>query len=174
MPTAEISEQNKIELAAQLLRAGRTIRVKATGTSMLPSVWPSDTLLIEGCDPAVVSVGEILFVVRDGRISIHRLSHRPNAANQRWITRGDCNPQDDPAVDSEQILGRVCQIYRYNRLFTPRCKSSMSARALSWLFCRSDVVRGIAMRVHSIRQNRHSKQASVRDFGELRTNHQNP
>ena len=41
----------KCELAAEVLRSFGTLRFAATGWSMLPSVWPGETLVVDRIEP---------------------------------------------------------------------------------------------------------------------------
>jgi tetratricopeptide (TPR) repeat protein len=54
--------RDKLELAATLLRAGGSIRIKALGTSMLPTIWPGDILHIEGKACGELAIGDVVVV----------------------------------------------------------------------------------------------------------------
>ena len=67
----------KCELAAEVLRSFGTLRFVATGWSMLPSLWPGETLVVEGVgegkDQDRVCVGDIVLVRREGGLCAHRV-----------------------------------------------------------------------------------------------------
>lgn len=160
MPIRPIPDQCKIELAAELLRKGEAIQLKAHGTSMLPAIWPGDVLTIEHRSDMSIAVGEIVVSAIDDRIFIHRLLRR-DLASEEWITRGDCLEHDDPAIREAQIIGRVIEIRRYHRAFAPHQRCSLFAKAQSLILRRSDLIRGIALRVHAFLQNRAAKRRLV-------------
>lgn len=56
----------KCELAADVLCSFGKLRFAATGWSMLPSVWPGETLLVERVAPDQVRIGDLVLVGREG------------------------------------------------------------------------------------------------------------
>jgi Peptidase S24-like len=136
----------KLELAAEVLGSGGAIRLQALGTSMLPSIWPGDILRIEHKAAKEIVPGDIVLVARDGRFFVHRLIEKHNS---RWITRGDSLPQNDPPVAEAQVLGRVSLIHREAGVIVPKPRLSVVGRPLTWLLCRWDWFRNLALRFHS-------------------------
>ena len=63
----------KCELAGEVLRSSGTLRLRAMGWSMLPTVWPGDTLVIERIHSDAVSEGDIVLFGRDRRVFAHRV-----------------------------------------------------------------------------------------------------
>ena len=107
----------KCELAAEVLRSFGTLRFAATGWSMLPSVWPGETLVVERADPDRVHIGDLLLVAREGRLCAHRVvGTAGDPGNRQWITQGDAQPIPDPPVGESQLLGRVTYLIRAGRL----------------------------------------------------------
>ena len=49
----ELQDEAKHDLAAEVLRQFGEVRLKVTGASMLPSVWPGDVLTVRRRSPAV-------------------------------------------------------------------------------------------------------------------------
>lgn len=126
-------ESEKCELAADLLRAGSTLRLRVTGSSMLPTLWPRDIVVIEPAELGSVCRGDIVLVARDDRFFIHRL-RSIDAARKLVITRGDCMPGDDPPAGAGQLLGRITTVLRCHRVLLPAPLStprSLCARLLS-------------------------------------------
>jgi signal peptidase I len=145
MPIAtETSAACKLELAADLLRAGGEIRLQALGTSMLPAIRPGDLLTIEGKSVGQFVCGDIVLVARDNRFFIHRLIEQ---SNSRWLTRGDSLPQNDAPVASSQVLGKVSVIHRPTGDVIPSRRRSRPARLLAWMLSRSDVFRRFILRI---------------------------
>ena len=65
------------ELAAALLRAGRSVTVRAGGRSMEPLLRDGDLLRVEPAEAAALAVGQVILVRRtDGHLLAHRLVAR--------------------------------------------------------------------------------------------------
>jgi Peptidase S24-like len=141
----ESREGYKLDLAAEVLSSGRTIRLQALGTSMLPSIWPGDVLSIEPKSGEKIVLGDIVLVARDGRFFIHRLIQKRNST---LITRGDSLPQEDAPVAPVQVLGKVSLIHRKSGNVVPKPRRSLFNRLLACM-CRRDSVRNTALRLHS-------------------------
>jgi hypothetical protein len=146
---AEAHLQHKLELAMEVLVSGSAIRLQALGTSMLPTIWPGDVLGIEPRLRCELVPGDIVLVARQRRFFVHRLIEKHNAG---WITRGDSLPGNDEPADEGQVLGRVSVIHRKTGAVAPRSQLSLFARAVGWVLCHWDSVRGLALRIHSFRQ----------------------
>jgi len=103
----------KCELASEVLRSFGKLRFAATGWSMLPSVWPGDTLVLEHVGKDQVGVGDLVLVGRDGKLCAHRVvATAGDAENRRWITQGDALPLPDRPVAGPELLGRVAYLIR--------------------------------------------------------------
>jgi signal peptidase I len=145
----EVRENHKLELAKEVLSSGGAIRLRALGTSMLPSIWPGDVLRIESKLGEDFVPGDIVLVARDPRFVVHRLVEKRNS---QWITRGDALPQNDPPVADSQLLGKVFTIHRKSRTITPSPRLKPVIRLLTWTLRHSNSARNIALRIHSIQQ----------------------
>ena len=141
----ESREGQKLDLAAEVLTSGGTIRLQALGTSMLPSIWPGDVLSIEPKSGEEIVPGDIVLVARDGRFFIHRLIEKRSST---WITRGDSLPQDDAPVAPLQVLGKVSLIHRRTGDIVPKPRLSPFGRTLAWMLSRWDLFHKVALRMH--------------------------
>jgi hypothetical protein len=99
-----------VELITMALRADNQVTLRATGTSMLPSIWPGDVLTIAPAREPLPAVGEVTLVLDHGRLRAHRVIGRDIAARLR--TRGDALEATDPLTG--ELLGTV--IARNGRL----------------------------------------------------------
>jgi Peptidase S24-like len=142
----ESREVYKLDLAAEVLCSGGTIRLQALGSSMLPTIWPGDVLNIEPKSGAEIVPGDIVLVARDNRFFIHRLIEKRNST---WTTRGDSLSQADAPVAPKQVLGRVSLIHREACAIVPKPRLSMFSRMLASMF-RWDLFRNNALRLHSL------------------------
>jgi signal peptidase I len=107
----------KCELAGEVLRSFGSLRFAATGWSMLPTVWPGDTLVVERVSQDEVRIGDVVLVGREGRLCAHRVvSQAEDHGNPRWITQGDAMPAPDRPVMENELLGRVAYLIRAGKL----------------------------------------------------------
>lgn len=116
----------KCELASEVLRSFGALRFAATGWSMLPSVWPGDTLVVERVSPNGVKIGDVVLVGREGRLCAHRvMGTAGDAENPQWITQGDALPVPDRPVAGSELLGRVVYLIRAGKLVAVPAELSM-------------------------------------------------
>jgi signal peptidase I len=107
----------KCELAGEVLRSFGHLRFRATGWSMLPSVWPGDKLVVNRVSRDQVRVGDVVLVGRDGRLCAHRVvSVAEGAGSPQWITQGDANSAPDRPVSEGELLGRIDYLLRAGKL----------------------------------------------------------
>ena len=147
----EPREDHKLNLAAEILNSGGVIRLQALGASMLPSIWPGDVLVVESKTGQEIVSGNIVLVARDCRFFVHRLVGR---LGSHWITRGDCMPQNDPPSAAPELLGKVSAIHRGRRVLIPQSRVTLPVRTLAWMLYHSDILRNLALRVHSFWRDR--------------------
>src|ERR1051326_9156587 len=91
----------KCELASEVLRSSGRLSLQVTGWSMLPCIWPGDTLMVESVTRDDVSEGDIVLFGRDRRLFAHRVTRRAGA-DGRIVTRGDSMSQPDPPVSEQE------------------------------------------------------------------------
>lgn len=115
----------KCDLAGEVLRSFGSLRFAATGWSMLPSIWPGDTLLVERVSPGQIHVGEVVLVGREGRLCAHRVtSVAGDTESQHWITQGDALAAPDLPVTGNELLGRVSYLVRAGKCIAVRAELS--------------------------------------------------
>jgi hypothetical protein len=103
----------KQELMLDALRRHGSCRLRVSGTSMLPTLWPGDVVSIESRRLSELRVGDIVLYDRCGRFFLHRLVALPaERFPGRLVTRGDSMPQADPAVRVESVLGVLATVRR--------------------------------------------------------------
>jgi len=80
------------KLAAEVLRSTGELRLRVTGTSMLPAVWPGDVLSVRGGDVTEALPGDIVLFGREGKLVAHRVvevrSRKPGDRSQKSADRG--------------------------------------------------------------------------------------
>jgi signal peptidase I len=110
---AETAAAVKCDLASEVLRAFSPAYFPATGWSMLPAIWPGDTLAVEHIAADQVRVGDVVVVGRDGKLCGHRVvSIAGDRETRQWITQGDALPVPDRPVMESEILGRATYLIR--------------------------------------------------------------
>jgi signal peptidase I len=128
----------KCDLAGEVLRSFGSLRFAATGWSMLPTIWPGDTLVVERRTPDRVRVGEVVLVGREGRLCAHRvISQEHNSGTQKWITQGDAMSGPDRPVAESELLGRVAYLIRAGRLIELPTKLNLGERLTAGIVRRS-------------------------------------
>lgn len=130
-----------IELAQEVLSEFGQLRLRVTGSSMLPSVLPGDTLSFQTCPPDSLRRGSIVLIRRDGRLFAHRLlALTPGGL----LTQGDSMPQPDPPTLLDDFLGVLVGQQRGAR----EIAVSSSPRFGRWLMRRSAFARRVFLRWH--------------------------
>ena len=126
------------ELAAEVLRSFGKLRLRTTGASMLPTVWPGDVLSVRRHNVVEALPGDIVLFEREGRLVAHRVVERTICQDKmQWVTRGDSVGSNDAPVSCHELLGRVTAIERGSRRLTPH--QSSASRLISWILCRSEL-----------------------------------
>jgi signal peptidase I len=142
----------KCDLAAEVLRSSASLRLRVMGSSMLPSVWPGDTLLIERVEANAVTAGDLVLFGRNRRLFVHRVVRVGANGDATILTRGDAMLQPDPPMPSRNLLGRVSYIVRYGRLIEPKKTLGLPQRAVASLIQRSEIAARVAIGVSGVLQ----------------------
>ena len=133
------------ELAAEVLRSSGRLRLRATGASMLPAVWPGDILSVRSHDVVEALPGDIVLFGREGRLVAHRVVERTLCQDRiQWVTRGDSVGGNDAPVSSHHLLGRVTAIERGHHRIVPRL--TFWGRIASWILRRSEFCTRVLLR----------------------------
>jgi len=105
----ERAQSSRLAFAVEELRAGRAIELPVRGTSMLPLLRAGDVLVIEPARASSLRAGDVAFARRaaDGTWVAHRV-----LATAPLILRGDSCGDDDGALASDDVVGRVVAFRR--------------------------------------------------------------
>jgi signal peptidase I len=97
------------DIGLTLLSEGKTIRIKAHGYSMYPSIKPGSMILIEPLSiKGLPRPGEIIAIRREQGLIVHRLSKIININGIiSYIARGDSNAIADNPININKIAGRI-------------------------------------------------------------------
>ncbi|MFZ0761264.1 MAG: S24/S26 family peptidase [Candidatus Sulfotelmatobacter sp.] len=128
----------KCDLAGEVLRSFGSLRFAATGWSMLPAIWPGDTLVVERVSPDHLGAGDVVLIGREGRLCAHRLvSTAEDSGSPRWIARGDAMAAPDRPVAERELLGRVAYLIREGKCIAVPAHLSMAERLIAKILRRS-------------------------------------
>lgn len=152
----------KCELAGETLRSSGKLRLRVMGWSMLPTVWPGDTLVIERIDSDAVSQGDIVLFGRERRLFVHRVVKKRSGPRGSILTQGDAMPQPDPLLSDNDLMGKISFILRNGKCIEPGKTLSPSERAVASLARRSKSAARVIAGIHSLRQSSEDRGVSCR------------
>ena len=145
---ADPGSEVKQSLAVEVLRRFGEARLRVTGSSMLPTVWPGDLVAVRRQGMGEIRRGHVVLFVRDGRFFAHRVVGKIRREDGTLlVTRGDRLKENDPPVSAAELLGRVTGVIRGSRCLVPRF--TFWRRIGSWLLCRSELGTRMALRLAS-------------------------
>jgi signal peptidase I len=160
---SKASNTLKCELAVEVLRSFGTLRFAATGWSMLPSVWPGETLLVERVSQDQVRIGDLVLVGREGRLCAHRVVDKvDDTESHQWITQGDALPVPDRPVAENELLGRVAYLIRGGKLVAVPAELSGIDKLIAKVVRRSGSAARALVYLNRMRQTSQKSQKSVR------------
>ncbi len=125
------------ELAAEVLRTSGYLRLRVTGASMLPAIWPGDVLCVRSLGPELAMPGDVVLCRREGGLVAHRAMRRVSHEDGiQWVLRGDSAAGNDGPASSDELLGKIVAVERGSRRLSPQMRSA--GRWVSWILRRSD------------------------------------
>ena len=144
-PDAKISrKQIEEDLAVETLLRSGSLMFRATGSSMLPEIWPGDVLVVRSERIEDVAAGEIACFRCYGGLVAHRVIERH--ADSVLIAQGDTTLRPDPPVTDANLLGVVQFVERGGRRFVPRRRPGLASRAIAGLARRSVAMNRVIQR----------------------------
>jgi signal peptidase I len=143
----------KCELAGEVLRSFGSLRFAATGWSMLPSVWPGETLVVERVSHSQINVGDVVLVGREGKLCAHRvIGTSDNPESPQWITQGDALAVPDRPVANNELMGRVTYLIRAGKLIPVRTELSGIDKVIAKVVRRSTSAARALVYLNRVRQ----------------------
>jgi signal peptidase I len=101
------------ELAAEVLRRGARLRIKARGGSMVPFLRDGDVVLVTPVADTDVAVGDVIcYEAPPGGLCLHRVIERKR---DRVLAKGDALAFTE-VVDPADVLGKVVAVQRRGRV----------------------------------------------------------
>lgn len=141
----------KCELASEVLRSSGRLRLRVTGWSMLPTVWPGDILMIDRTSGPEISAGDIVLFARDRRLCAHRVVRKSQmAGGLQIVTQGDGMSRPDPFFTESDLLGKVSLVSRAGKCVVPTPRLGLPGRALAAMVRRSTSAARIIVGMHEL------------------------
>ncbi len=101
----------RLDVALESLRLSGSLRLRVTGSSMLPAIRPGSRVLIRRAAEDEIECGDIVLLRTNTGLRLHRLVSVMNAPDGALlITRGDNDMEDDPPVSASQLLGIFARV----------------------------------------------------------------
>ena len=151
LPALNVTHAVKCELAGEILRSYGTLRLRVMGWSMLPTVWPGDTLVIERAGSESVSEGDIVLFCRERQFVAHRVVAKNGVGgDSKILTRGDATLRPDPPLSDRDLLGIVRFILRKGTRVEPSNGQRLPERALVALLQRSEILARVIVGIHGM------------------------
>ena len=120
------------DLTIETLQKAGTLRLRVTGTSMLPAIWPGAQVRIRRASTDEVSIGDIVLTASGAGLRLHRLVRVSGGQLQ---TRGDHHDHCDPPIAASRLLGVTDGVDERGAL----------RRLLTWLLRKSRTLTRIAL-----------------------------
>ncbi|HKV23586.1 MAG TPA: signal peptidase I [Candidatus Acidoferrum sp.] len=150
---SQVCSRDTLPLLAEALGLNGSIRLPATGTSMVPAIHPGDTLTIHPVKECEVAVGDLVVFAAEEALVVHRVVRISKQTGERQlVTRGDRLLRDDAPTPWNNVLGRVVQIKRRNHTVRPADAPAPTRghRALCQVLQRSDHATSLFLRATAL------------------------
>lgn len=140
---------SKGSLVVEALRLHGSCRLQVSGSSMLPTLWPGDLILIQRKPLPQLGVGDIVLNETQGRFFLHRLQRlRTDVVGIQLVTRGDAMPQPDPPFSIDHLLGVLTGVRRAGDWVPLPRRMSAPDRVVAAIAQRSALFSRFLMRAH--------------------------
>ena len=115
------------DVSTELLRSGQSIRFRAPGRSMYPTIREGETITVQPVAPAAVKIGDIILYHFQRGVVAHRVVsiEKKRGDALLFILHADTSGAPDEPVEPSQILGKVVSVERGGRsidLYSRRAK----------------------------------------------------
>lgn len=97
------------DVSSVLLALGYSVRFRANGSSMYPTIRDGELITVVPAGPSEVRKGDIVLYRSDHGVIAHRVK---GSGPTRFRLRGDAADADDAPVGPQRILGKVVFVHR--------------------------------------------------------------
>jgi signal peptidase len=139
----DIESQRRVawrQLIFEQARNAGEVRLRVSGRSMLPALWPGDVVTVRRCSLAEFQPGQIVLFGQQQKLTVHRVVR---VADDHLIARGDSLPSSDPPVTETEVVGKVVSVQRKGRNIRP--ERPLWQRVVASILKRSNALRRIAV-----------------------------
>ena len=128
--SARSSQHLFLDVSTELLECGHSVRFKAPGRSMQPTIKEGETITVDPIAPEVVKRGDIILYRTPSGVVAHRVvgikremtaQSSSLSPHHLFLLRGDAATACDAPVAPDQVLGKVIFVERDGRSINPYC-----------------------------------------------------
>lgn len=115
--SSTLSPHHLVDISTELLNLGYSVRFRAAGSSMHPTIADGELITVEPVTPSNLKPGDIVLYRLDWGIIAHRVVRilRIKGSAPCFILQGDAAGACDYPVDEQQVLGKVASVERCGR-----------------------------------------------------------
>lgn len=134
-------------LLCEAVSAFGQVRLRAHGSSMVPTIWPGEVLIVE---PArAVQVGQIVLASHGESLVAHRVVSLADAGDGvRLTTQGDSLGFREPLIPMCRVVGRITGVMRDGKKVMLESRPRPAKRLAMCLARRSRLALRILVRAH--------------------------
>jgi signal peptidase I len=123
-----------VDVVTDLLRRGHSVRFRAKGSSMHPTIREGEAITVAPAEPSAVRRGDVILYRFARGVIAHRVAgiERGPDGTLVFVPRGDASQSGDEPVEQLAILGRVVAVERGGRTLNP-ASSGARALAVAWV-----------------------------------------
>ncbi len=123
------SSEMFLDITTELLRCGKSVRFRAPGRSMHPTIKDGETITVEPVKPSGIKRGDIVLYRFEKGVIAHRVVRiEKNDGAPLFILRGDALGAQDEAAAVQQVLGKVVSVQRGGRSIDPYSRRAKMVR----------------------------------------------
>ena len=146
--------KSKHSLVVEALRTYGSCRFQVSGSSMVPTLWPGDLILIQRKPLPQLGSGDIVLQENGGRFFLHRLQTvRTDGDRIHLVTRGDAMPQPDAPFSIDHWLGVLTGVRRGGDWVPMPRRMSAAGRVVAAMVRRSALLSRLLVRAHTRRNS---------------------
>lgn len=123
------------------------LRLRVWGASMMPALWPGETVEVMPRPAGALAVGDLAVFARDGHFIVHRVTAADRGGGPARVTTcGDANCEPDPPLAPGELIGQANRVHRFGAMRRLSRERSVLARALAVGLRHSPLLRDVLAR----------------------------
>jgi signal peptidase I len=119
-----------IDVVTDLLRRGHSVRFRAKGGSMRPTICEGEAITVAPARPSAIGRGDVILYRSTLGVFAHRVARVVQKLDRTlvFVPRGDASATCDEPIEESEVLGVVVAVERGGRALDP---AAVRARALA-------------------------------------------